>query len=171
MRAPAALLILLQMGFALPAFAADAPPAPPVCADPAHAQFDFWIGEWKVTRPDGTPAGTNRIEKILGGCVVFENWSSATSGYEGKSFNTYDPLSGKWNQVWVDTSGATLHFSGERRGEVMDMKGTQQTAEGPLQHRMSYTVNADGTIRQLWQQSRNGKDWETLFDGIYRRKN
>jgi hypothetical protein len=35
---------------------------------------------------------------------------------------------------------------------------------------MSYTVNADGTIRQLWQQSPDGKDWQTLFDGTYRRK-
>ncbi|HEY7842035.1 MAG TPA: hypothetical protein VIC61_10735 [Gammaproteobacteria bacterium] len=163
-------LLVLQLGLALPAVAADTPPVPPACGDAAHAQFDFWVGTWDVMRPDGTLAGTNRIEKILDGCVVFENWKSAISGYEGKSFNTFDPLSGKWNQLWVDTTGATLHFSGERRGDVMEMEGTQQTAEGPLQHRMSYTVNADGTIRQLWQQSPDGKDWQTLFDGLYRRK-
>jgi hypothetical protein len=140
------------------------------CADAAHAQFDFWVGTWDVTRPDGALAGTNRIEKILGGCVVFENWTSATSGYEGKSFNTFDPMTGKWNQVWVDTTGATLHFSGARHGDVVEMEGTQQTAEGPLRHRMSYTVNANGTIRQLWQQSPDGKEWQVLFDGLYRRK-
>ena len=151
------------------AFPGDATPPPP-CADTAHAQFDFWIGEWEVTTPDGKPAGTSRVEKILDGCVVFENWKSAAAGYEGKSFNTYDALSGKWNQVWVDTTGATLRFSGALTGNSMDMSGTQATTEGTLLHRMSFTHNPDGTVTQLWRQSRDGKEWETLFDGLYRRK-
>ena len=33
------------------------------CTDPAYGQFDFWLGEWEVHRPDGTLAGFNRIEK------------------------------------------------------------------------------------------------------------
>ena len=168
-RAGKVLLYVLAVNLPLlPAALAQNSPAP--CADASHAQFDFWVGEWDVTKPDGSPAGTSRIEKILGGCVIFENWASASGGYAGKSFNTFDALSRKWNQVWVDTTGTTLHFSGRFDGKVMDMSGTQETAEGTLQHRMSYTANADGTIRQLWQQSRDGKEWQVLFDGVYRRK-
>jgi len=140
------------------------------CADAAHAQFDFWVGEWNVERPDGTPAGTSRIEKILGGCVILENWNSASAPYEGKSFNTYDPLTGTWNQVWVDNTGTTIHFSGSLRNNVMDMEGRHTTADGTSLQRMSFTHNPDGTIRQLWLQSRDGKEWQTLFDGLYRRK-
>jgi hypothetical protein len=167
LRTALTLLAVSVMPNALSA-AEEEPPVP--CASAAHAQFDFWIGEWEVTRPDGTPAGSSRIEKILGGCVVFENWKSATSAYEGKSFNTLDPVTGKWNQVWVDNTGATLHFSGVFRDNVMDMEGTQATADGTLLHRMLFTRNPEGTISQLWRQSRDGKEWETLFDGLYRRK-
>ncbi|MBI2992621.1 MAG: hypothetical protein HYY48_00400 [Gammaproteobacteria bacterium] len=140
------------------------------CSTPAHNEFDFWIGEWDVTTPDGKPAGTNRIEKILNGCVIYENWQSATSGYSGRSFNTYDSITATWNQVWVDTDGSTIHFRGRRTDNVMDMEGTQVTKEGTLQYRMSYTLNRDGSVRQWWRRSRDGKSWETIFDGLYRKK-
>ena len=42
---------------------AAAPQAPP-CADAAHRQFDFWVGNWDVTGPKGkkpsAAAGSNR---------------------------------------------------------------------------------------------------------------
>ena len=34
------------------------------CCTETHEQFDFWIGEWTVTNPDGSAAGKNSIEKI-----------------------------------------------------------------------------------------------------------
>ena len=34
------------------------------CCTEKHSEFDFWVGSWSVTNPDGTPAGTNSIEKI-----------------------------------------------------------------------------------------------------------
>jgi hypothetical protein len=45
------------------------------CSDPAYRQFDFWLGEWEVRKPDGTLAGTNRISKEYGGCVLHERYS------------------------------------------------------------------------------------------------
>ena len=157
--------LLLNSAAVLPA-----DPPPPACATPAHGDFDFWVGDWDVSLPDGKTAGTNHIERILAGCVVIENWNSASSPFAGKSFNTYDPVSGNWNQVWVDTGGSTIHFSGQRKDNVMDMSGSQTTAEGTLHFRMSYTLNEDGTVRQLWQQSADKKQWEVIFDGLYRRK-
>jgi len=42
-----------------------------------NRQFDFWVGEWDVSTTQGSvPAGTSRIELILGDCVVLENWKS-----------------------------------------------------------------------------------------------
>jgi len=61
----------------------------PCEADERHHAFDFWIGEWDV-KQNGQFAGTNSIQPILGHCVIFEQWESA-SGTFGKSFNYYDP--------------------------------------------------------------------------------
>ena len=65
------------------------------CESRAQArQFDFWIGEWNVTA-NGKPAGTNSVQRILGQCVIFENWTSAVGG-EGKSMNFFNAQTGKW---------------------------------------------------------------------------
>ena len=46
------------------------------CDAAVRRQFDFWVGDWSVT-VGGQPAGDNRIEKILGGCALLENWTGA----------------------------------------------------------------------------------------------
>jgi len=50
-----AVLSLLLLG-AVPAAGQTARPA--ACTAPEHHQFDFWIGEWDVTLPNGKAAGT-----------------------------------------------------------------------------------------------------------------
>ena len=162
-------LLYLAMTLSGPAVADTDAPKPAPCSSAENAEFDFWVGDWKVSLPDGKPAGTSHVEKILGGCVVFENWYGAGGAFAGKSFNTWDPRQRTWNQVWVDNAGSTIHFSGTRKGDVMDMSGTDSTDEGTVYYQMSYTLNADGTVRQLWQQSSDGEQWETIFDGLYRR--
>src|SRR5687768_1412209 len=81
------------------------------CSAPEHRQFDFWIGEWEVTGARGQKAGTNRIERILGGCVLYESWTSAGAS-RGHSFNIWDPGDTKWHQTWVDNSGTFLQLAG-----------------------------------------------------------
>jgi hypothetical protein len=99
--------------FVLPAYAQQAP-----CSDPGYRQFDFWLGKWQVFRPDGKLAGTNRIEKEYGGCVLHERY--ATPGrYSGESLNTYDPSRRVWHQTWVDNSGMLLLWDGQFNGKSM----------------------------------------------------
>ena len=39
-------------------------------------QFDFWLGEWEVRwNEDGV--GTNRVERILDGKIIQENFNGA----------------------------------------------------------------------------------------------
>src|SRR5262245_30372918 len=46
------------------------------CRKGPHArEFDFWLGEWEVRNPKGRVVGHSRIEAILGGCVILEDWS------------------------------------------------------------------------------------------------
>jgi hypothetical protein len=82
---------LFQSASLLLALAA-APPQPltsqesqPPCSQEEAGQFDFWVGEWAVLTPVGDMAGENRIQKILNGCVLHEQYQTPT-GYRGESW-------------------------------------------------------------------------------------
>ena len=41
-----------------------------------------------------------------------------------------------------------------------------------MRHRIQWTPNQDGTVRQHWQTRPVGEpEWKTVFDGLYTRKN
>ena len=43
-----------------------------------YRQFDFWIGDWEVFNPQDQRVGSNRIDKVLGGCALHESWRGGT---------------------------------------------------------------------------------------------
>jgi len=140
------------------------------CKDPAYRQFDFWLGEWEVRKPDGTLAGTNRIEKQYGGCVLHEHYSTP-SGYSGESLNTYDVTRKLWHQTWVDNTGLLLLLDGRLVDGRMVLEGAGQDAKGvAIKHRISWTPNPDGTVRQFWESTDASGKWTVAFDGTYKRK-
>ena len=69
--------------------------------------LDFWVGAWTVQSQDGTKAGDNRIEKVLGGAAILEHWTDV-DGSTGKSFFYFLPASGRWKQVWVESTGTVV---------------------------------------------------------------
>ena len=141
------------------------------CTSDTHRQFDFWVGQWKVyhTQAD-TLVGESHIKLILNDCVIEENWKGA-SGFEGKSFNTYNPMDSTWNQVWVDVAGNTYHFKGQYADQKMIMKGQTFQNGKIFTYEMSFQFNPKtGTVRQIWKQSDDeGKSWKTIFDGTYKK--
>ena len=139
------------------------------CDAPEHRQFDFWVGHWQVHAPNGKVAGTNRIERLLGGCVLQENWIGAGGG-TGTSLNFYDRASGEWNQVWVDGRGGVLRLTGGLRDGAMVMTGTVPGAKGgTVQQRITWTPLPGGAVRQYWETSTDGQQWQASFDGTYTR--
>lgn len=149
------------------ATAQEAEPSTP-CTAAEYRQFDFWLGSWEVTTPDGNVAGTNAIDSILNGCVLREQWRGAR-GMTGTSFNTYDPHAGTWHQTWVDDRGGFLLLSGGLENGSMVLQGEMVDAEGPLRNRITWTL-LSGEVRQLWETSRDGGDtWTVVFDGRYAR--
>lgn len=155
----------LFLGFPVMSLAAPAP-----CEDPQHRAFDFWLGEWQVKTPDGKLAGINRIEREYGGCVLHERYDTGR-GYSGESVNIYDAGRKVWHQTWVDTSGTLLVLEGGLREGKMVLEG-QTVAAGKqvTKHRITWTPNQDGSVRQLWQSTDAQGNWETAFDGHYTRK-
>lgn len=146
-------------------------PEPP-CAAPEYRQFDFWIGEWQVTTPDGKTAGTNRIEKVFGGCALQENWEGA-SGSRGSSYNIWAARRGVWHQTWVDNSGTLLLLDGSMKDDKMVLRGTAPGPDGTSEvlHEISWQLRDDGTVLQHWRASGDdGKSWRSVFEGTYSKK-
>jgi hypothetical protein len=140
------------------------------CSAPEHRQFDFWIGDWEVQAAAGGIAGTNVITPMLNGCVLHEQWTG-NGGTIGESFNIYDRRSGTWHQTWVDSGGTLLRIDGGLEDGAMVLRGELSGPDGSVQqHRVTWTPNDDGSVRQHWEASADGEQWNTLFDGMYRKK-
>lgn len=132
-------------------------------------QFDFWVGNWKVTTPDGTTAGHNIIISILGGRVVQENYTTP-GGYAGHSYNSYNVGKKRWEQFWVDNTGTVLHLTGGLNAAGrMVLSGERINPQGEtVMDRITWTPNEDGSVRQHWEVSADAEEtWSTLFDGTY----
>lgn len=140
------------------------------CADERSHQFDFWIGEWEVHSGEEL-AGHNTIEPILDGCVLQETWTGAR-GSAGSSFNFFNPQTGRWQQFWVWRQGTTLELEGGFEDGRMVLEGESVDAEGnAVRNRITWYNNPDGTVRQHWERASAGDDeWQTAFDGLYRKK-
>lgn len=161
---------LVLVGLALLLVPAVAQPAMPPPLPPEARQFDFWIGEWQVTTPDGRPAGTNRIESVAGHAALLENWTGA-KGFSGKSLNAYNPARKRWQQFWVGSDGGVLELAGGLVDGCMVLTGAHDVRGSHRLERITWTPNADGSVRQHWEQSTDGgKTWTTAFDGLYRKQ-
>ncbi|MEJ6021700.1 DUF1579 family protein [Ramlibacter sp. PS4R-6] len=139
------------------------------CEAPEWRQFDFWLGEWTVFGPAGKVAGTNVITREYGGCVVHERYTTER-GYAGESLNAWDVDRKVWHQTWVDNAGTLLLLEGRLEGSAMVLQGAGVDEGRPVKHRITWTPNADGTVRQHWETAVPDGAWKTAFDGLYRRK-
>ena len=142
------------------------------CCTEKHSEFDFWVGTWEVTNPDGSKAGENTIKKVQDGCVLQENWTSATPSFTGTSNNFYNYKTRQWEQIWIDNQGQTLHLKGSKVGNQMILQTDEETnSEGKITyHRVTWTDNENGTVRQLWETITDVKNVTVAFDGLYKRK-
>jgi hypothetical protein len=158
--------------FSLAAGAEAALPSDPAgCTAPEHRQFDFWLGAWEVTS-SGKPAGANRIESDLKGCLLVEQWT-AQSGGRGTSLNFYDRVTRAWYQTWMDEQGGALRLKGGLVDGRMVMQSEPLPDEKgvPTVQRITWSRQGNGSVRQHWEASSDGgRTWSTVFDGHYVKK-
>jgi hypothetical protein len=148
------------------------------CSDPVYRQFDFWIGDWEAYGIKGQKAGDSRIELILDSCIILENWTSTsvTKGirYAGKSYNTWNTTTQKWQQYWVDNAGGiTEYFNGHyEEGKMILETANLKQADGTYKiMKMTFHNLGPDKVRQHGESSIDGgKTWKTDFDLEYRRK-
>ncbi len=138
-----------------------------------NRQFDFWVGEWDVVATQGgTSAGHSRIERELGNCVIWENWTSLGSSYAGKSYNTYNASLKRWEQFWVDNAGGMIHFYGGLKDGVMDYwtDDIPQPDGSKLKRHLQFFNLGPDQVRQFSQGSKDGgKTWAVEYDFTYNR--
>lgn len=139
-----------------------------------NRQFDFWVGEWDVVdAASGVTAGSSRIEKELGECVIWENWTSANTTYAGKSYNIYNPDLKRWEQFWVDSVGGSIFFYGGLKDGVMHFftdEVAQPDGTKLKRHLQFFNLSPD-KVRQFSQGSTDGgKTWKVEYDFTYTRR-
>ena len=142
----------------------------PGCRGGGFDDFDFWLGEWRVyATSNDALAGTNSITKHHAGCLIKEEWVSASGG-GGFSMNFYNPVTETWRQVWV-AAGYTIDTVGG-----LDASGAM-VLEGSL---TNYGTRVTSKFRGRWTPQENGSviqhfdihdaatdSWSVWFEGRY----
>ena len=168
----------------VPAPVANVPAAPPAastiakpCAGPEFRQLDFWIGDWAVkihARASPTSdqwsdaGGTQHVHSILSGCAIEENFSAeGAPAWAGRSFSTFDGITKKWRQTWVDDSGGYIPLDGGPEGTEFALYGPPREIQGlKFQMRMVWSHITADALRWEWQRSTDGWQTNTLMMAI-----
>lgn len=131
-------------------------------------EFDFWLGEWDVIWGEGM-RGTNRVESILDGAVIQENFNG--DGLIGISVSVFSREDSRWHQTWVDNSGSYLDFVGGFADGKMILSRNGIAEGKPIKQRMVwFEIKAD-QFRWNWERSDDdGATWRALWEIQYQRK-
>mgnify|MGYP003654069513 CR=1 FL=1 len=121
-------------------------------ASPGFADFDFWVGDWDVYDTSNMLVGTNSIEKKENGCLLMETWAGA-GGSTGISLNYFNPVTERWQQLWVSAGAYAIDIEGGLLDGSMVLSGKLWNYQGPTyDFRGTWTPNADGSVRQFFEQ-------------------
>ena len=144
----------------------------PPCSDPEIHQFDFWLGKWSLTWGENGK-GTNTIRRILGGCVIEEQFDGTPSTpLVGMSVSTWSTHWTRWHQTWVDNQGSYLDFTGEWDDidEKMILSRSDVVQGKPVQQRMVWYDITPDALEWNWERSEDGgMTWDVQWNIHYRR--
>jgi Protein of unknown function (DUF1579) len=150
---------------------------PKPCSEPEQKQLDFWVGDWDLSWPGDRAGemahGTNRIRRILDGCVVEENFSGDDAmSLRGQSVSVFDVRSGKWKQTWVDNEGGYLDFVGEfKQGQMILAREAVRPDGSKGLQRMVFKNIGQNEFDWSWEGSKDGgQTWTVVWPIHYKRK-
>ena len=131
-------------------------------------QFDFWLGTWDAAWGEND-RGTNRVERILAGKIIQENFSAAD--FDGISISSYDPERKLWCQTWVDSNGTYLDFTGRfEKGQMILARDAIVRGEICKQKMIWYDIEQN-QFNWNWERSDDGgQTWRVLWKIHYTRR-
>lgn len=135
-------------------------------------QFDFWLGEWDLTQPNGGQ-GENIVTLELDSSVVQEAFNGQPAiQLIGRSISVFVPRENLWKQTWVDNQGGYLDFTGGLVEGRMILSRAAFNPEGePIILRMVWHNITSDSLDWNWERSNDsGKSWENLWQIHYKRK-
>jgi len=140
-------------------------------SDRPENQFDFWLGWWDCTwGEDGK--GSNRVERILDGKVIQENFDGGDSlDLQGISHSVWDQERQLWCQTWVDNNGSYLDFTGSfHDGQMVLSRDAIVHGEACIQRMVWYNITEDA-FDWNWERSDDGGNtWNVNWQIKYKRK-
>lgn len=164
MLAKTMLLTLLLTGALAPLSAVAA------CTAPVYHQFDFWVGNWRVTDAHGKLLGHDLVRKRLGGCVIEETYRDANDPSVGIGFTGYDSGRHMWHQDFMDDGGFVLVLDGSLQGGRMVLLATDYP-RGKARLNRGVWSKRGNAVEELWSTSTDGgRTWRVKFDGWFRRE-
>lgn len=138
-------------------------------AVPEPAQFDFWVGSWRVSTLVGDEVeGRNEVSWTLDGKVLWEQFSAGTDPFTGWSFSVPVPSRG-WVQTWVDNSGAYLDFVGGWCGDRMVLERATGAASPTHQRMTWHSVTPRGFVWD-WEWRTGAHPWDLRWRLRYDRR-
>ena len=141
-----------------------------------HLRFHDLAGQWSGTETmypsQWDPAGctatgrmTSRVD--LSGFALIGDYHQERDGvvtFTGHSVMTYDSKEDCYVMHWFDCMGSPpeVFKGGYKDGVLIVAHG------GPGMHaRMTYDYSQKGRVTSRMEMSMDGRDWKTLFDGVY----
>jgi hypothetical protein len=139
------------------------------CDSAVYKQFDFWIGNWRVTDAHGKLLGHDIVTKRLGDCVIYEEYHDAGDPSLGIGMTGYDQGRNAWHQDFMDDTGFVLALDGALEDGAMVLQGTDYSKGKPRLNRGVWTKRGDA-VEELWTVSTDGgRTWTVKFDGWFHR--
>lgn len=140
----------------------------PCMFEAGYREFDFWVGEWEVF-VNNQKVGTSNVKVLQQGCIIEENW--ATPVQTAQSFNFYNPVSKKWHQSYMDSTGGNWMMDGEYKDGALRYEGFIYSPQGRTPVHMTFFNLGPGRVRQTAETSPDGgKTWTNTWDGLYVRR-
>jgi hypothetical protein len=146
--------------------------------DADHAKLEALAGRWQGEEnmhpspwdPDGGKAiGRTTSRLALGGFALISDYEQERDGvttFLGHGVMTFDPKEALYTLHWFDSMGSPPEvFKGRFEGGVLTM-----AHGGPGMHvRLTRDLRDPHELVTTMQMSRDGNDWNTLFDARYKR--
>ena len=143
-----------------------------------HRRFEqmagTWVGEETMYPSAWDPKGGTAIGRTVGRVTVggfalvidYEQTRGGAVTFAGHGIYTFDPMSELYAMTWVDSIGSPPErFTGKFADEVLVMGHG-----GPPMHvRMRSDYTRPDRIASSMEMSADGRTWNKLFDGDYRR--
>ena len=146
-----------------------------------HEKLTRLCGNWTGTEtmhpsqwcPDGATAdGRITSRPALSGFAVVCDYEQAMHGqvtFSGHGVYTIDPQNDDVVLHWFDSMGGQREeFRGGWDGDRL-----VTCSENPMmgRMRMTYELQADGSLKSMMECSPDGENWSVMFDGVYHRAN